>query len=103
MSRNPISINAKMNFHIHLTHVAYGIFATPIQAISTPLVGVIMLVKPSPNWNANTVVCRLTLIRSANCAIIGIVNKQVGKGTKCSEAFVAVCERTEQINDQKKK
>ena len=44
-----------MNFQTHLNHFWYGIFATPKAPIKTPEVGVIMLVKPSPNWNAITV------------------------------------------------
>ena len=42
--------------------------------MSTPLVGVSMLVKPSPNWKASTVVCRERLMRSANCAMMGMVS-----------------------------
>jgi hypothetical protein len=39
----------------------------------TPEHGVIILVKPSPNWKARTVACLDTPIRSENGAMIGIV------------------------------
>jgi len=45
-----------MNPPIHFTHLSYGILATPSTPINTPKVGVIILVKPSPNWKALTVV-----------------------------------------------
>ena len=41
--------------------------------MSTPEVGVIMLVKPSPNWKAITVACRDRPIRSENGAMMGMV------------------------------
>ena len=47
--------------------------ATPRAAIKTPLVGVIMLVKPSPNWKATTVAWREMPIRSLKGAMIGMV------------------------------
>ena len=51
----PMMISNKINFQTHLNHFWYGILATPSAAIRTPDVGVIILVKPSPNWNAITV------------------------------------------------
>lgn len=39
----------------HFTHLLKGMRATPKTPIRTPEVGVIMLVKPSPNWKAITV------------------------------------------------
>ena len=57
MSNNPpMTISTKMNFQMKRTHFSHGMRATPKVAMSTPEVGVIMLVKPSPNWNAITVV-----------------------------------------------
>ena len=47
--------------------------AIPSTPTSTPLVGVSILVNPSPNWKASTVVWRDTSIRSATWVIIGIV------------------------------
>lgn len=54
-STKPTRSRIIMNFHIHLNHFSYGIFATESTAIKTPEQGVIILVKPSPNWNASTV------------------------------------------------
>ena len=62
-----------MNLHTHFTHFVYGIFAIPSAAIKTPDVGVIILVKPSPNWNAITIAWRDKSIRSENGAMMGIV------------------------------
>ena len=68
-------MSASRNFHINLNHFAYGIRATPSTPISTPDVGVIILVKPSPNWKASTVNWRETPIMSDHSAIIGIVRE----------------------------
>ena len=62
-----------MNFQTHLNHFAYGIFATERTAIRTPEHGVIIFVKPSPNWKARTVAWRDRPIMSENGAMIGIV------------------------------
>lgn len=48
-------MSMRMSFHAHLTHFVYGMRAIPSTAMRTPDVGVIMFVKPSPNWNASTV------------------------------------------------
>ena len=42
-------------------------------ATSTPDVGVIMFVNPSPNWKARTMACLDTPTISENGAMIGIV------------------------------
>ena len=55
-SSKPKRRRIAMNPPIHFTHLSYGIFATPRTPINTPEVGVIILVKPSPNWKALTVV-----------------------------------------------
>ncbi len=72
-SNNPKVISMIINGVIHFTHFSYGIFATPKTPISTPDVGVIIFVNPSPNWNAITVDWRDNPIRSENGAIIGMV------------------------------
>ena len=46
---------------------------TPRTAISTPDVGVIILVNPSPNWKAITVACFDNPIKSEKGAMIGMV------------------------------
>ncbi|MPN34430.1 hypothetical protein SDC9_181923 [bioreactor metagenome] len=45
----------------------------PSAPISTAEVGVIIFVKPSPNWNAMTVACLESPITSEKGAMIGIV------------------------------
>ena len=60
-------------FHIHFTHFSYGTRAMARAAMSTPEVGVIMLVKPSPNWKASTIAWRDTPTRSENGAMMGMV------------------------------
>ena len=62
-----------MNFHTHLNHLLYDTLATESTAIRTPEHGVIIFVKPSPNWKARTVACLDTPIISENGAMIGIV------------------------------
>ena len=44
-----MTTSTRMNFQMKRTHFSHGMRATPRAAIKTPLVGVIMLVKPSPN------------------------------------------------------
>ena len=68
-----MKIRARMNFQTHLSQVPYGMRAMPRTPMRTPLVGVSMLVKPSPNWKAKTVVWRETLMRSANYVMMGMV------------------------------
>lgn len=63
-----------MNFQKNFTHSSYGILAIPNDPISTPDVGVIILVNPSPNWNAMMVDWREISIRSENGIMIGIVS-----------------------------
>lgn len=69
----PSTISAAISFQAHFTHFPYGILAIPNTAISTPEVGVIIFVNPSPNWKASTVACLDSPIRSENGAITGIV------------------------------
>ena len=63
-----------MKGKINFAHLAYGMRAMPNTPMSTPEVGVIMLVNPSPNWKANTLVCREIPIKSENSAIMGMVS-----------------------------
>ena len=55
----------------HLSHLLKGIFVNARGARQA--VGQIMLLKPSPNWNARTAHWRLTPIRSDKGAIMGMV------------------------------
>ena len=66
-------MRSNMKGSTHFTHLPYGILAIPRTAMRTPEVGVIILVNPSPNWNAITVACLLTPIISEKGAMIGIV------------------------------
>ena len=73
-SRNPNTMSTSKNFQMKRNQVEYGMRATPSTPMSTPEVGVIMLVKPSPNWKARTVSCRGISIKSDHSAIIGMVS-----------------------------
>ena len=74
-SSNNIEANRKNNIlgNIHLNHLLYGIFAKVSAPIVTPLVGIIRLVKPSPNWKVSTAICLLIPETSQIGIIIGIV------------------------------
>ena len=64
----------KKSGNIHFNHTSYRILAMARTPMVTPLVGMIRLEIPSPNWKANTATCRLMPKRSLKGAMMGMVS-----------------------------
>ena len=68
----------------HFAHFSQDIPDNVKTPIVIPDVGIIILLKPSPNWKARTAVCLVTPTISASGIIIGIVRAALAlpDGTK---------------------
>ena len=62
-----------MNGSMYRNQRSYGIPAIARMPMSTYCVGIRILLKPSPNWKANTATCLFMPTTSASGAIIGMV------------------------------
>ena len=74
--------------------------ATDKAASSTPEQGVIIFVKPSPNWKASTVACLDKPIRSENGAMMGIVSAAFAVAEGMDKNIEAIADELDREMDE---